>query len=317
MATDLAQTPAAAAPDAPQPEPALVACPNCGAPVDTPYCGNCGQRSGGHLLSMREILADVVDDQLSVNGTLVRTVVPLLTRPGFLTREYLDGRILRYIPPFRTFLACMAVWLLAATWEVQRQQPVIEKAVRAAILKARAREAENARLGKPVQRVDLLTLPVDTLRLPAFARAPLRPVARRYAEIDAMDPGQGVTLVVGSLLRSTSRLMLLLVPVASGLLALVYIRKRRLFAEHFVFTLHLHAFAFAMLAALTFVPNGWWPVHYAANAWLVLYALLAMKRVYRESWGGAILHCALFGGSYLLLVTVLQPWVTAVLITLD
>jgi hypothetical protein len=292
---------------------AVRVCANCGAAVPAEYCGHCGQRAEPRLVSLRELFADIVEDQLSVNGTLVRTVVPLVTRPGLLTRDYLNGRIVRYIPPFRLFLACMTVWLLAATYQVHREQPKIEARVRVAVAKARAREAENARLGKPTRPVNIVSLPIDTARLPALLRAPLRPVARRYAEIDAMDPGQAVTLVEGAFLRSATRLMLVLVPVVAALLQLVYYRRRRVYAEHFVFTLHLHAFWFVVLATMALLPNPL-PVQIAGNLWLCLYTLLALKRVYGGGWVNSGLHSLAFGALYLGLISLLSPVMTAVML---
>lgn len=301
------EPPATAAPPG---EVEVRTCANCGATVATEFCGYCGQHTGPRLLSMRELLADIVEDQLSVNGTFVRTAVPLVTKPGMLTREYLQGRVVRYIPPFRLFLVCMAAWLLAVTYQVHRQQPAIERAVRERIV---AEQAENARLGRPTKPVQLMKLPIDTAWLPVFARAPLRPVARRYAEINAMEPGAAVSLVVGAFLRSSTRLMLVLMPVVAGLLQLLYIRRRRLYAEHFVFTLHLHAFWFLVMGAAALLPSAL-PVQIASNLWLAVYTLLAMKRVYGDGWTSTFAHCVAFGALYGGLIYVLGPVANAVML---
>ena len=133
-------------PDAPPSEsPAEALCANCGALLVGPYCAQCGQRAEGSL-SVRGLLSDVLEDQLSVSGSAAATVLPLLFRPGFLTQEYLRGRIVRYAAPFRVFLVSTTLFLLAFTFSMHVQQPIIERTVRAGFARERARQAERERI---------------------------------------------------------------------------------------------------------------------------------------------------------------------------
>src|SRR5690606_37120719 len=89
-------------------------CPNCmrTAAPGAKYCAGCGQRLDQHLLSLRTMIAEMLDDQLALNGRLPRTLVALLFRPGFLTREYTAGRIARYIRPLRLYLTCSLLFFV-------------------------------------------------------------------------------------------------------------------------------------------------------------------------------------------------------------
>jgi hypothetical protein len=58
--------------------------------------------------------AGVADDLLSLDARIVRTLRGLLFRPGFLTSEYLAGRRVGYVPPFRLYLLVSAVNLALA-----------------------------------------------------------------------------------------------------------------------------------------------------------------------------------------------------------
>ncbi len=102
------------------PEPTTRTCRNCGAPAATPFCGYCGQSTAAQRLTVRALLSDALEDQLSVNGSAIRSFV-VLARPGFLTREYLDGRVVRYAAPIRLILLSLTAWLLATTWVVHRE----------------------------------------------------------------------------------------------------------------------------------------------------------------------------------------------------
>jgi len=56
---------------------------------------------------------------LELDSRLWRTVVPLLIRPGQLTRDYLEGRRARYMPPFRTYLVLSVVFFVVAFFDPQ------------------------------------------------------------------------------------------------------------------------------------------------------------------------------------------------------
>ncbi len=303
-----AVAPEAAHPLSPEPR----ACPNCGALVVTEFCGHCGQRNTQHLVSLREMVADVVDDQLSVNGTLARTVVPLLLKPGYLTEEYLRGRIVSYVAPLRLLLVSLAVFLLAVEYRVARDRPEIERAVTAAIAKARAREAEAARAGRKVKPIQMANMPVDTLRLPAWLRPPLRPLARKTAELNALPPGQAAVRIIGPVVRLQSRVVVLMVPIVAGVLQLLYFRRRRMYAEHFVFTMHLHALAFLLMGLQVVMPWMW--AQTAVLVLLVLYAFLSLKRVYGDGWLGTSWRFALLGCGYILLFAIANPIVTSLML---
>ena len=103
--------------------------------------------------------------------------------------------------------------------------------------------------------------------------------------------------------------MFVLLPLFALLLKLLYVRRDWYYAEHIVFALHTHAFAFlvfslalgalvapgALAAALRVVAGVAVPV-------IPLYFLLAMKRVYGQSWGKTVLKGTLLSVAYSLLL---------------
>lgn len=94
-------------------------CLNCGTRLRGQYCGHCGQRSRSRLISIWQLLKEAFGDLLELDSRLWRTVVPLLTRPGQLTRDYLEGRRARYMPPFRTYLVLSVIFFVVAFFDLQ------------------------------------------------------------------------------------------------------------------------------------------------------------------------------------------------------
>src|SRR5450755_1752763 len=87
-------------------------CRNCGAPAPGAFCPSCGQETDTRLPTLRQFMRDATGRLISWDGRLRRTLFALVAKPGFLTREYFDGRRRRYVRPTRLFLA-MSVILFA------------------------------------------------------------------------------------------------------------------------------------------------------------------------------------------------------------
>ena len=92
-------------------------CLNCGTELRGQYCGNCGQRARGRLISLWELLQDAFGDLFELDSRLWRTLIPLLVRPGQLTRDYLEGRRARYMPPFRMYLVLSLIFFVVAFFD--------------------------------------------------------------------------------------------------------------------------------------------------------------------------------------------------------
>ena len=93
--------------------------------------------------------------------------------------------------------------------------------------------------------------------------------------------------------------MFVTLPAYAGLLALFYLRKRRFYVEHLVFSVHLHTVAFAVFTVRMLVPGG----GFLTLAMLVYY-YLALKRYYGD---GAVLTALKWFASLLAYGLLLVP----------
>jgi hypothetical protein len=87
-------------------------CRNCGAAAPDAYCPSCGQETDTRLPTVRQFMHDATGRLIAFDGRLWRTLFALVAKPGFLTREYFDGRRRRSLRPTRLFLV-MSVILFA------------------------------------------------------------------------------------------------------------------------------------------------------------------------------------------------------------
>lgn len=247
-------------------------CPNCAAPVSDAYCARCGQRYADSIPSLRRMAAEFVDDQFSVNGTLPRSVGWLVFRPGFLTREYSQGRIARYIRPFRLFLGASVLLLLALTSLADT---------------GRMMSDFETRVGDPATFQEQgswnnVQIPVDTTWGPGWVKPVLHRVAAQRDRLNALPPEESLRVVMDSLLETVPRLALVLLPIFAAMLRVLHFRLRPKYVEHFVFALHYHAMAFLLLAAALAVGTDL--LLPAVMAWITVYLLIALRVAYSQSW---------------------------------
>ncbi len=91
------------------------ACLNCGTGLRGPFCYYCGQPDRNFLRFFPALLREFMEDFLELDSRFVRTMKPLLFKPGRLTRDYLEGRRFRYTPPMRLYLiSSIAFFVIAA-----------------------------------------------------------------------------------------------------------------------------------------------------------------------------------------------------------
>ena len=102
-------------------DPGDVKCLNCATPLVGQYCGNCGQRARSRLISIWELLRDAFGDLFELDSRLWKTLVPLMIRPGQLTKDYLEGRRARFMPPFRTYLVLSILFFVIAFFDPREQ----------------------------------------------------------------------------------------------------------------------------------------------------------------------------------------------------
>lgn len=87
-------------------------CENCGAMLEGRYCAACGQLAENYHRPLWSLVAATLSDSFSLDGRIARTLPALVFRPGHVTRNYIDGKRARYVPPFRLFLLASLVFFL-------------------------------------------------------------------------------------------------------------------------------------------------------------------------------------------------------------
>ena len=273
------ETSAPATPPGTSPPLSEQPCLNCGDPVPGNYCRMCGQRKAEHRVSVRRLLADALQDQFSLTSELPRTFKALAFRPGFLTTEYARGRIASYIPPFRVYLVTSIAFFLLLSLQASGRGPFSSgegnfnfTITTDSTKNAQADSVPADSAGR--NEGTIVNTPFDALNAKLKAKA----------DVLSKNPEEFRQRLKDYMLRRTPTMMFILLPVFALIMKLFY--WRRYYAEHFIYSLHTHAFAFLIFTALVLIPDkGVGDIlSKALFAWLMVYPLIALRRVYAQGW---------------------------------
>ena len=120
----------------------------------------------------------------------------------------------------------------------------------------------------------------------------------------AADRAEAVAAFSRNAIRHVPTVMFLLLPLFALLLKALYARRGWTIAEHVVFGLHTHAFAFVVFAAMTLIAwvapgsDAVGTVSLVLFATIPLYFVLAQKRFYGQTWGKTLAKAVLISTAY-------------------
>ena len=119
-------------------------CLNCGHEVEAHYCSHCGQPN----LELREpfwgFLAHSVGHYFHFDSKFFHTLVPLLTKPGQITLDYLAGKRARYIHPVSLYIFVSIVYFLIVPHALEKKHSKKTETENIASKKEGFREAKSA-----------------------------------------------------------------------------------------------------------------------------------------------------------------------------
>lgn len=239
-----------------------------------------------------------------------------MVKPGSLTKEFLEGRRARYLPPFRLYLVLSVVFFVIATTggshdsvgfvglHTGEGQPSVD------VKKLEDMPAKPTE--SPEQRANRICTDFNFVIGDNKGLVDGPAVCRKIV-------GDNGHALVEALYHNIPRALIVLLPLLALTMRVMYLRRH--YVEHLLFFVHTHSFAFLFLAlyvlVIRFVPFK--SVEDIATLvmlfWLPYYTYRAMLRVYgQRKWVTrtkfsllALSYCVLGG-----IMTVLLGLYTAV-----
>lgn len=79
-------------------------CKNCGEPLRGMYCHKCGQYALDVDAPFWKYIKTFLDNAYQLDGKVFQTIRYIFTKPGFLSTEYVKGKVSSYVHPLKFFM---------------------------------------------------------------------------------------------------------------------------------------------------------------------------------------------------------------------
>ena len=81
-------------------------CLNCGQPFNgyENFCSHCGQKNTTKKLNLGTFFNNLFAGFFSYDSRFWTTFIPLLTKPGKVSKDYIEGKRARFVNPFQLYL---------------------------------------------------------------------------------------------------------------------------------------------------------------------------------------------------------------------
>ncbi len=318
-------------------------CANCGAELLGPYCHNCGQSGKSMIKVFHTLLSEIVSDVFGYDSRLKHTLLPMFFKPGKLTLDYIKDKRFYYVLPLRLYLICSLILLLLIqlgskyqsiafnesqhvgqkSHSEQNKAPVVkkERIVSDSLVQDEKRAATTDSEAEPSVRSEkdsAIRLDLgDEFSEEGSLFKPLADKIKAKKDSWSKDPAP----LFKEFYQTLPYMMFVLLPLFALLIKLFYLFSNRYYVEHLIFLIHNHCFVFSALSLQQLIwlatdriseKSHWlwksldwlgeWLV-ILLFSWIVTYIFVAMKRVYRQSWGKTIFKGCMLGGLYILLIS--------------
>ena len=276
------------------PQPVLTeTCPNCHTQLQGQFCGTCGQNQKGFDRFFFSLVSEAFEDIFATDSRAGKTIVALLLRPGFLTKEYFAGRRARYVQPLRLYFITSLLFFFVMSMEntFMDTQLMIDQDGNSIEIEETKEDFEFI----DKMQIGFLTEEENS----EFANKILTQI-RKIRSIAKNEPDRIVEWVIDI----APPLMFCLLPILALLFKVFYFTSGRFYTEHLVLAVHNHCFIYiAMLISgfFDYFPEGniiWQSFKAIIGLWLPIYLLISLKTTYGGGWIINTLKYLLIGISY-------------------
>jgi hypothetical protein len=271
-------------------------CQNCGYTVDKAYCSQCGQHNTETRQPFHHLITHTIEDITHYDGNFWKTIKYLMFRPGKLTLEYLMGHRMRYVPPVKLyiFISFVTFFLIGVLpdYDVDKKQHEEE------IIEDQKDYEDFIKNGMKVKNDSFAYHSIHELDSVQDSRPKNQKMGlARYwitkANLNASEKRLGSEYMKETFFHTLPKVLFIYMPIFTFLLWLVHGKKRWMFFDHGIFTLHY----FSLLLLLVTISNmtncliGYISISLADSVaiWLAIisfgYAFFYFFRSHRRMYG--------------------------------
>jgi hypothetical protein len=249
-------------------------CLNCGSEVSKKFCPECGQENLETRESFFHLVGHFVSDYFHFDSKFFRSLIPLFTKPGFLTREYWEGRRVHYIHPLRMFFFITIIFMISTSlfykdFGGRFKEKFIKENKDFAVVDTLGKKLTNQQKAEIVKE---------------YKKKNVRMKAKFARGFD-------------DFFKVIKYATFFLLPVYALVFKILYRRRRAFYVDHLVYAMHLQSFAYMLIGVIFLlpfvIPKSFDYLSTIANLVLVIYIGLSLHFLYKQVWWKTVIKSVL------------------------
>lgn len=294
-------------------------CLNCGTTVHDKFCPNCGQENLEMHENFLHLALHSVGHYFHFESKLFNSIVPLFTKPGYLTKEYFAGKRASHLNPVSMyiFISILFFFLFTANTNINKREIMDENAaaekpatetenIQKAVTLAKNKLNKDVAAGEISEKtaaytytiLDKTEAAIDTSQAkPNEAVIYTKPVteAEQKAVEEAEESGifyalktkfkqvadddLSSELYKNKLVSHLPKIMFILLPLFALILKFVHWRSSKLYVEHLIYSVHVHSFLFLFISLLIILS---WIMPFLSDWLSFLGSMMILWYIYRS-----------------------------------
>ncbi len=288
-------------------------CQNCGNTVEERYCPKCGQENTETRQSFHYLFTHFIEDLVHYDGSFWTTMKYLLLKPGRLTKEYLSGKRQKFVAPvklyiFVSFFVFFVGGMIGKLTEKKDDDSNVNlRSARTAQAGVINDSLTNTNNGLAEDEEKLFSPGYDTTvqydsvqnSLAENERDPylVYKIRHRVIELNQKYSEDRLFEKIGEIFYSNfPKFLFLYMPMFAFFMWLFYNKKKWMYFDHGIFTLHFFSFLLSILFIAIYIVN---PIEDLLNIgfvsmifslfkivlflWVIYYFYKALRVIYQSS----------------------------------
>lgn len=250
-------------------------CKNCETEFTGHFCSNCGQSARDFDRPVSVLIVDAMANMMAFDTRLWKSLKSILFKPGEMALDYVAGKRVRYMPPFRLYLFISFIFFILLRLSVNSNSNI-------KLISVQDKE-EGV---KTEQTIEIVPESIETADLKKDSVKK----SKNIKKIDDIKANR--ELYISRFLSYLSWALILMMPLYAMLLWFLFRKYQRHYLGHFIFSLNQHAFLFVIFSIQIIFSLIFPEKETLYEAWLLLafpiYLIAGARKLYRAKWSSII-----------------------------
>ena len=268
-----------------------VDCKNCKTTFEGKFCPNCGQSVFEYQRPFRFLLADFTGNLFAFDTRFWKSLKALTIKPGRLTKDFIQGKRARYMPPFRFYIFVSFLFFFIFSSFLGHEVSVSDEN-KQDVYKV-LDEAKKSTVTRNATELDTIKTTENTFNFEFVNDTSELSEEEKDEKLSKVKDGvvkvmENPKIDMNSFLKFLSWSLFLLMPVYAGILWVFNRKTAPYYYSHLILAVNQHSFWFLILSLYFgiqyFFPDKVSEPEFFLLLLLPIHTFLGFKQLFERSW---------------------------------